>query len=128
MGADFLISGCRVPVDRFGRAITEWSDALEVALRKRIAEIEPDHLDVLVENVYPEPGEEITNVEQTLEAAREAVQAQSYRTATIGYFGDERGWIVTGGQSYGDVPTEEFDAVALVGSTLIFDEPFDLEA
>ncbi len=127
MGADLVLIACRQPIWADGSPIVEWSDEVETIVRERLSAIEPDDLDVMVEETFPfwEEEPDATNITTTVGAAREAVESIGSRMTVAMRFGDDHPWLVTGGTSWGDNPSDEFHAISLLSETGIFDAPFE---
>lgn len=124
MGADLILARCHEP-RTFAGTPPEWG-AIKDEVTKRCRDALPDAAQAQWSPILEDLDDDAV-VETLVGWAREVIQGiqESWRDITIEYeVGASHGWVVTGGMSWGDDPSESYQAVDAMGELGIFSEPF----
>lgn len=125
MGADFMVAVCRFPYTRNGKLLSE-SPQLASLLKKRAAELPIESLNECM--AYMDCDFETTNTPEAdcrdqLADYIDLVFTDSGRRDLSLIMLDGTQWLITGGMSWGDTPTEIYDAIICLDVSNVTEEP-----
>jgi len=125
MGADFMVAVCRFPHMHNGKLLSE-SPQLASLLKERAAELPIESLNECMEYMYCDSKTTNTpeaNCRNQLADYIDLVFTDSSCRESALIMLDGTQWLITGGMSWGDTPTEIYDAIICLDLSGITEEP-----
>mgnify|MGYP006266751991 CR=1 FL=1 len=130
MGADFCFAATPAPVDQHGELLTTTEKGgVMTQIAERLRSIESiDDFILNFTGYEPEEEDDPSTFDYAVEQVGQFINEwRLSRELIVTTFDTDRKWIVSGGMSWGDDPTNEFAVLSFIEATRIFEEPFTIE-
>ena len=127
MGADFCWAAVKAPIDQHGELLTTTEKGGVITqIVERLHSIESinDYINDSL-GYELEDDADTTPFDYVVEQVALFIDNwQTSREVGWGTFESDRLWLITGGMTWGDPPSEHFSIMSFIGATNIFEEPF----
>ena len=127
MGADFCWAAAPAPIDQHGELLTTTEKGGVITQIAERLQSTPFIENYVVDFLGYQQEEETDATPLDYAAEQVALFIDDWKLSRelgSGTFGSDRLWIVTGGMTWGDNPTDAFSVVSFIEATGIFEEPF----